>query len=59
MREGGVAEVTSERPDVDMSPVVHDQASAFREHGVAVAVLANEVCHAPLVVLVDHFNLFI
>ena len=58
--EGGVAEVTSERPDVDMSPVVDDQASALREHGVAVAVLANEVCHAPpLIVLVDHFDLFI
>ena len=42
-----------------MSPVVHDQASALREHSVAVAVLANEVCHTPLIVLVDHFNLFI
>ena len=42
-----------------MSPVVHDQACAFCEHGVAVAVLAYEVCHAPLIVLVDYFNLFI
>ena len=42
-----------------MSPVVHDQACALREHGVAVAVLAYEVRHAPLIVLVDYFNLFI
>ena len=42
-----------------MAPVVHDQAGALREHGVAIAILANEVRYAPLIVVVDHFNLFI
>ena len=59
MSEGGVAEVTCEGPDVDMAPVVHDQAGALSEHGVAVAIPANEVRYAPLVVLVDDFDLFI
>ena len=42
-----------------MAPVVHDQAGAFREHGVAVTILANEMRYAPLIVVVDYFNLFI
>ena len=42
-----------------MAPVVHDQAGALSEHGVAVAIPANEVCYAPLIVLVHHFDLFI
>ena len=42
-----------------MTPVVHDETCAFSEHGVAVAILANEVCYTPLIVLVNQFNLFI
>ena len=59
MSEGGVAKVTCEWSNIDMTPVVHDQASALGKHGVAVAILADKVRYAPLIVFVDHFNLFI
>ena len=42
-----------------MAPIVHDQAGALSEHGVAVAIPADEVRYAPLVVLVDYLDLFI
>ena len=42
LREALVAEVASERPDVCVAPVVHDQACALLEYLVAVLELAAE-----------------
>ena len=41
--EGRLADVTAERPHIDVPPVMNDQARALPEDLVAVRVLANEV----------------
>ena len=43
LRKRVVAQVASERSQVDVPPVVHDQARAFLEDAVAAPVAADEV----------------
>jgi len=59
LSEGGLAQVAREGPHVDVPPVVHDQTGAFREDPVAVPVLADEVCHVPVNLLVKHFHFYV
>ena len=59
LREGGVAEVACEGSGVGVAPVMHDQAGALRELAIAVTILAEEVCRAPVASPVAHFDPFI
>ena len=43
LRERTVAQVAAERTEIDVTPVVDDEARAFLEHAVAAPVAANEV----------------
>lgn len=57
--ERSLADVAREGPQVDMAPVVHDQACALDEDAIAPWMFTNKMSHKAPELGPDHFHLLI